>query len=170
MELLHRDNSPPPRDSWFVYFHLDPMPTPRPRAGRQNVYNKPEYTEYKKQLATQFKLAFQDLWMEATKAFQHDDKGKAEYVKKNKYFLICEFFCTSPRGDADNYLKGVQDAMQDGGIIVDDKQIEAALPWVCPVKRAKGEAGIHIILTRRPSPKTIVDRIKEMVSEITNLV
>lgn len=165
MEVLK--TSPGKKDSWFLSFPVDPMPTPRPRAGARNVYNKTEYTEYKKALATMFKSAFLDLWVEATQAFKYDDKGKAAYMKANRYFMICEFFCSSPRGDADNYLKAVQDAMQDAGIIVNDKQIEAPLPWLCPTRQPKNNVGIHIILTRKPSPKTILEKVKALVCDLS---
>jgi len=160
MEVIE---TPRRRDAWFIDFPIDPMPTPRPRAGVKNVYNRKEYTEYKKTLATMFKSAFSDLWLEATHAFRYDEKGKTAYVKDNRYFMICEFFCSSPRGDADNYLKAVQDAMQDAGIIVNDKQIEAPLPWLSPIRQPEGKRGIHIILTRRPAPKAILEHIKEIV-------
>jgi Holliday junction resolvase RusA-like endonuclease len=99
---------------------IEPKPTPRPRLGRGgHTYNPPEYTKYKSNLGFLLKSL-------------HIPKQDYSYVRINFYFSYPQ--STSKKNridkapmrykyDIDNLLKAIFDAMQNVGIIEDDRMI-----------------------------------------------
>lgn len=110
---------------------IEPMPTPRPRAtvmtaratGKQfvNIYNPADYTKYKSAIAILLKDArlglkkgnygriFVTFYMTYPKSTPKKDLiDNAPHIKKP---------------DWDNYIKGLQDAMQDAGIMLNDSAV-----------------------------------------------
>lgn len=107
---------------------LNPKPTPRPRASarmmggkaRVMVYNPSEYTEYKKQIAMalrvlkvpkgEYSRIYISVHMPYPKSVK-DTKKETRRVDGAPHLK---------KPDWDNYVKGIQDAMGDAGIIKDD--------------------------------------------------
>ncbi len=51
-------------------------------------------------------------------------KERSDYLANNRYALIVKVYRSVNRGDLDNYVKTVLDAMQDAGLFADDSQID----------------------------------------------
>ena len=116
---------------------LCPVPCPRPRVTKSGiVYYPKRYTDYKKVLSA----LLQQQW------------GLRE--EADFYYLSLEFYFSYPKShpkktrqeaapmrkrcDLDNLAKGMMDAMQDVGIIRDDRQISAldlSKHWTTGVSR-----------------------------------
>lgn len=98
---------------------IDAMPTPRPRLGKFGTYNPPNYTKYKKGLVILLKSL-------------NIPKEDYSYVK---IFFRFPYPASTPKKnrldeapmrykyDIDNLLKGFFDALQDAGIVQDDRRI-----------------------------------------------
>lgn len=110
--------------------YLKPRPTPRPRAGkgfggRAQVYNDPKYTAYKESLISIFgmmgikqpKKPFQRIYMECGLPYP---KSTPKYKKLEGSFHLL-------KPDWDNFVKGVQDGLEQAGIIHADGGIAVGL-------------------------------------------
>lgn len=99
---------------------IEPKPTPRPRLGRGgHTFNPPNYTKYKKDLG--FLLNSLNI-----------PNFDYSYIRINFYFSYPQ---TTPKKnridqapmrykyDIDNLLKAIFDAMQEVGIVKDDRMI-----------------------------------------------
>lgn len=104
----------------FVYPGA-PVPAMRPRHSQKGTYNPKQYTNYKKALAQAIRQKFGDLAQQVPPA---GSKERSRYLKERRFRLIVEVHRTARRGDADNFLKTVQDAIQQAGIIGDDSQLD----------------------------------------------
>jgi Holliday junction resolvase RusA-like endonuclease len=121
----------------WMMIYIDPMPTPRPRArsmttwkdgkpltGSQ-IYNPTKYTVWKKELASH--VAIMD--------FNEDEYNaidlilgvslKKSYTKKEKERLVFSLHDKTP--DFDNYAKGVLDAIQQSGKILNDSKLGSGM-------------------------------------------
>jgi Holliday junction resolvase RusA-like endonuclease len=103
---------------------IDPVPCPRPRVTKAGVtYYPKRYTDYKKAIG----LMLKQQWM---------SREPADF-----FYLSAEFYFAYPKSfpkrqreeaapmrkrcDLDNLVKGLMDAMQDAGMIQDDRQLSA---------------------------------------------
>ncbi len=102
----------------------EPVPASRPRFDKRGfAYTDPRYAKYKKDLAYFIRREFKDyLPSFPPKA----SKERTAYLKNNRYILILRVFRTVNRGDVDNHLKAIQDALQDARLFADDSQIDEA--------------------------------------------
>jgi len=99
-----------------------PVPAMRPRFTRAgNTYNDPTYQHYKAALASQFRRANPFLTADIP---ERNTKQRGKWLASHRYELSVQVYTATRRGDLDNYVKTVQDAMQDAGVIGDDVQID----------------------------------------------
>jgi len=118
-------------DDYDYRINIEPMPTPRPRStvmkskatGKQfvNVYHPKEYTDYKKAIAWMLKDA-----KLALKPGNYSHLFLTIYLPYPKSTPKKDLIAGSKhrkKPDWDNFIKGFQDAMEDGGIIFNDGAI-----------------------------------------------
>jgi Holliday junction resolvase RusA-like endonuclease len=102
------------RAGGHVRFNIEPRPAARPRVGKWGTYYPPIYAKYKKELGDMVECA------------------NLPTPDVCPYSVYIEFVCTPPkklsnpfpRGDTDNYIKGVLDAINKRAIFEDDKQVQ----------------------------------------------
>jgi len=107
------------RDMKAYTLNITPQATPRPRFSRWGAYNTPKYTEYKKALEVLLKgleIPNKDYYQLSTTMFFPYPKSTP---KKNRL----EGGLHRNRLDCDNIVKGLQDAMQNCGVLINDSQI-----------------------------------------------
>lgn len=103
-----------------------PVPWQRARSVGKVRFNDPKYSEYKTALANAIKSAFCRHVILIPKV---GDPTRKKHLNEVKYFLIQNTFISADRGDDDNYRKTLEDALQQSGLIADDKQIRGALTF-----------------------------------------
>jgi hypothetical protein len=98
---------------------IDPYPTSRPRLGKHGAYNTSKYTKYKNDLIILMKSL-------------HIPKGDYSYVGLHFYFPYPSSTAKKERVDnapmrykydIDNLIKAIFDALQQSGIVEDDRII-----------------------------------------------
>lgn len=107
----------------FEIIHYgDPVPAGRPRD--RTFHNPVKYTEFKNKLAMAIRYKFSDFCI-YTQAFKDNltRKEKTQILKK-RYGLLVLVYKKQRKGDTDNYLKAVKDAIVKANLIYDDEQIE----------------------------------------------
>lgn len=104
-------------------FHGEPVPASRPRVTKFGAYNSAKYTAYKSSLIQAIKKDFGFYTWDIPKP---GDKDRSKFLKNNRYSLTLEVFTLTDKGDFDNYAKSVSDALEQAGIIGNDKQIDEA--------------------------------------------
>ena len=96
---------------------ITPMPTPRPRLGKHGVYNLNSYSKYKKGLITYIKSL-------------NIDKDEYDYIHARFYLPfpkntakknIIEGLPLKSNFDCDNVIKGLCDALEQSGVIENDR-------------------------------------------------
>jgi Holliday junction resolvase RusA-like endonuclease len=112
----------PKRLEGMVRIPFRGKPKPRPRVDRSATHNPTEYTEWKQdvvdflaglhsqQLNIDFPMQLRVVFMSDSIYFQ---LYELENVKRPKYV----------QGDVDNLVGGLMDALQDTGVVVDDRWI-----------------------------------------------
>ncbi len=105
-----------------IILRIKPRPAPRPRLGKNGTYNPSWYTKYKKDLVLMIKSYHIELkdysklnvifGIPYPKVVVGGEKNRIEGVPRRDH-----------TGDADNYMKGIKDAIEQSGIIKDDCQI-----------------------------------------------
>lgn len=108
-------------DILLYTFYGNPVPALRARAGRRNVYNPKKYTEYKGLLAEALHAEFEDIAFNFPEA---GSKDRSKHLKNIRYELWIVARTIKDVGDGDNFLKMAADALQQAGIIANDKQIK----------------------------------------------
>lgn len=93
-------------------------------------------------------------------------KERAKFLKEHKgiiYSLVVNVYEEREKGDADNYLKTVQDALQGADIIPNDRKIKAALVhlYVDPVRPR-----IEIKELRKHVLSEKADQIEPLVAQL----
>lgn len=108
-----------------VIYRKEPVPAQRPRfdSVRGRTYTPAKYDKYKRGLAKAIQLQAGPFIPPPAPG----SKERAKELKQNRYFLTLMVYRKRNVGDGDNYLKSVQDALQDAGVIIDDSQIDIAL-------------------------------------------
>lgn len=103
---------------WYI-LPIKPMATPRPRAGRFGTHNDPAYTRYKKNLITLIK------WAKVSKGAYSSLNAKFyfKFPKNTAKYKLVEGFPKTTKPDIDNLVKGLQDAVEQSGIITNDSRI-----------------------------------------------
>jgi Holliday junction resolvase RusA-like endonuclease len=98
---------------------IDPYPTSRPRLGKGGAYNAPKYTKYKNNLIILIKSL-------------HIPKNDYSYVRINFFFPYPKTTAKKDRienapmrykYDIDNLIKAIFDALQQSGVLEDDRII-----------------------------------------------
>lgn len=100
----------------------NPVPFSRPRFNGKQSFNDPKYAQYKRSLSAFINREYGYFAWDIPKA---GDKKRSKYLAANRYHLTVRAFRDENRGDVDNFLKTVQDALQDAGVIADDSQIDS---------------------------------------------
>lgn len=101
---------------------IKPRPAPRPRLGKNGAYNPSWYTQYKKDLVILIKSLhiekkdYNSLYVVFGLPYPKQVKGGQDNKIEAAPHRIHS-------GDADNFMKGIKDAIQQAGIIEDDCQI-----------------------------------------------
>lgn len=100
----------------------NPVPFSRPRFNGKHGYNDPKYSQYKRSLSRAINAAYGYITWGIPPA---GDKNRSKYLAANRYHLTVRAYRSENRGDVDNFVKTVQDALQDAGVIADDCQIDS---------------------------------------------
>lgn len=102
-------------------FYIKPMPTRRGRNGGRHVYSDPEYKAHKAELIADLKKHFGYFCWDFPES---NTKERRKFFKENRYALALRVYTVRYVGDMDNYSKVVKDALQQAGVIPDDKLID----------------------------------------------
>lgn len=105
-------------------FHGEPVPFQRPRFNGKFVFNDKRYSNYKAQLAGEIKYQFAQFIQLPPPA---NTKERSLFLQANRYRLKVKAYRSRNTGDVDNFLKTVQDALQDSGLIFDDSQLDKVI-------------------------------------------
>ena len=106
-----------------VFINCRPMPYKRVRGYNGRFVNPINYTKFKKKIGQEIKKqAISQSWIFAPD--KSSDLYKKTYLKKARYILSVEILRHKDIGDLSNYIKAIEDAMQDCHIIGDDKLIK----------------------------------------------
>lgn len=106
-------------------FYGEPVPAMRPRLGRNGTYNDPKYSDYKRALAEAIKAEF-GFWAWGIPPAE-ETTARKKYLKNHRYALSLAVYRTNDRGDLSNFVKCVEDALQDAGVFANDSQIDSYL-------------------------------------------
>lgn len=93
-----------------------PVPASRPRVTRNGTYNAPRYKQW---------LSDASWWLRAGAI----DQLGAVPMWTEPVSVTLTFCGARKNADIDNLQKGVFDAMQQAGVIVDDKQVIRVAAW-----------------------------------------
>jgi Holliday junction resolvase RusA-like endonuclease len=127
-----------------IIHYGEPVPALRARMTRgRPPYTPPKYADYKRALAAAISRDYGH-WA-AEIPGQDRPKERLKFFKNNRYALMVDIYRPKRRGDVDNYLKCVQDSLQQAGVIGNDSQIYAvtAVVW-----EDKANPRLEIRLTR----------------------
>lgn len=132
----------------YLEFIFPGIPVPYVRMNHQNIWTErvQNYLAYKLALATSLRAKFPELVIEGPPT--SDKKARAQFLKRHKsvsYRLDFRVFEPKEKGDWDNYGKGIGDALQDAGLIVNDKKIKTG-SWVIGIDSA--DPRVEIVLFR----------------------
>lgn len=101
-----------------------PRPTPRPRLGKNGAYNESWYTKYKNDIVVQLNTSkFKKQCSDYGTLFIRFGMPYPKIVKGGIKAKIESRPHQTNSGDLDNLTKGVKDALQKAGILVNDCQI-----------------------------------------------
>ena len=127
-------------------FHGSPVPAQRVQVGNRHGYNPAKYRKYKKALADALAKAFPEFVDKGPPT--SNKKERRKWLKVNKdvqYRLDYWVFIKKDLGDWDNYGKSISDAIQNAGLVPDDKKIKKG-SW--EVQLDKENPRIHFRLER----------------------
>ncbi len=99
----------------------EPVAAARARVVNRHAYTPKHYADYKKALSGAIRQAFGHL---GNAIPTPGSKPRAKWLSAHRFRLVVEVYRSINRGDADNFLKAVQDAIQQAGIIGDDCQLD----------------------------------------------
>lgn len=101
--------------------HGNPVPFTRPRFHKGRGFNDPRYENYKKALAG---AIYGEFFPYIQPAPEKGSPERSRFLNFNRFNLEVKAYRAKNTGDVDNYIKTVQDALQDSGLILDDSQID----------------------------------------------
>lgn len=104
-------------------FNRPPVAATRPRICRGRAYNDEKYSEYKAWLSQRIRQRFPHLVIK----WPTNEKAKAALRKaelKKRYIISYTICIDKDTGDRDNYDKTICDAIEQAGIIANDKTIK----------------------------------------------
>jgi Holliday junction resolvase RusA-like endonuclease len=104
-------------------FQGEPVPAKRPRVTKFGTYTPKEYKDYKSDLIEAIK---KDFGFYVWDIPEPGTKERTHYLKNYRYRLDLNIYTSKDSGDYDNYAKSVGDALEQAGIIGNDKQIDEA--------------------------------------------
>lgn len=115
--------------SFYLVFYGEPIPAARPRVTKNGHAFTPErYRTFKSKLSSEVKEIVSFSRQKGSKEFDFPETrlstARAKWLRENRYELTIVFHCSSRVGDLDNLLKGVQDALEQGGALANDSQID----------------------------------------------
>ncbi len=110
--------------SWPIKFtfHGEPVTALRVKNNGKHHYNPTKYTEYKKALTAALNAEFGYYGWDIPLVKERTARSK--WIKANRYRLLVSVYRLRDSGDCDNFGKVSMDAIQQAGIIADDKQID----------------------------------------------
>ena len=103
-------------------FPFAPVPASRPRVTTRGTFTPKRYRDFKKALALALFKEF-GFWAWDIPPVGHKERSK--YLKTHRYGLVVDAYLDKDTGDWDNYGKCVSDALEQAGIIANDKQIDS---------------------------------------------
>ena len=110
----------------FLEFFCDGIPVPwkAPKFGQRRAYSDPRYRAWKQEVGAAARKALRKDWPTAEQ-FPTSNPSARRKAMKQRYRIKVEIYLPkgARRGDGDNYLKGINDALQDAGIFLNDRQI-----------------------------------------------
>jgi Holliday junction resolvase RusA-like endonuclease len=115
------------------------------RGSKPKFYNDPKYTAYKSAIEGLLSIYYPE---------EHKQRTEIQY-------LICVFFNARKNADADNLLKAVMDAAQDGQIINDDKNINHALPFKIKRKDVAQKIDIYWIFEELKPLNSMIEILRK---------
>lgn len=104
-------------------FSFPPVPASRPRVTTRGTFTPKRYADFKKALTL---ALFKEFGFWAYDIPPVGDKQRSKWLKANRYGLRVEAYLDKDVGDWDNHGKAVSDALEQAGIIANDKQIDYA--------------------------------------------
>lgn len=131
-----------------VFLPGQPVPCARPRVINGRAYTPADYARWKQGAAlvlrSQRVVIPGPVWVEIT-VYHNRPISRPLHVSGDDWRTGGAHYAIS-RGDLDNYVKGVLDAMQDGGVLANDRQVVhiVASSRYAP---AKGKPGIEVAVS-----------------------
>mgnify|MGYP002631283912 CR=1 FL=1 len=102
-----------------------PVPCARPRVVNGRAYTPGDYARWKQGAAlllrAQRVILTGPVWVEMT-VYHRRPIGRPPTITPDDWRTGRAHYAIG-RGDLDNYVKGLLDAMQDGGVLVNDRQV-----------------------------------------------
>jgi Holliday junction resolvase RusA-like endonuclease len=129
----------------------DPVPFARPRFNHGRAFQSPEYAAWKRGAALILRAAMagrprierQPLYL-VVEVYHSRPTARPEHVDADEWRLGLAAWAIT-RSDTDNHVKAVGDALQDGGVIEDDR-------WIARIEASSqyaprgGRAGVNVVL------------------------
>lgn len=151
----------------------NPIPASRPRLSYKTgqVYHEQKYKRFKKRLADAIKFRFGHLAADVPD--KKESALRKKYLKHVRFGLLVIIVPESGqhRGDWDNYGKTVSDAIEDSGIIANDKQIVEA--WISVREPDKDNPHLYFRLFKLEKLsvlKQVQIKFREMFLHIQNFI
>lgn len=115
----------------FSFSAISPVPFKRVRARGNQYFNDPKYVAYK----TAVKNRLRGMFPHLVQKFPIGSDERKKHIQQNKYLLLLLTFEEKDNADDDNFRKTIQDALQESGIVVDDRQIRGGFTFTLVDKK-----------------------------------
>lgn len=134
---------------WSITLHGEPVPASRPRVTRRGTFNPKRYTDWKRGAARRCRASWGRtpsvktavaVMVELVLPRPKDMPKKGIH---RDYWHPTEDYILPLRGDLDNFAKAALDALQQGGVIADDRQVVE----LTVTKYAGSQPGVTITLS-----------------------
>ena len=106
-----------------ITFTGEPVPAQRTRTAKGgHRYTPKKYKAYKSDLINHIENKYSHL--KKLVPSKENKKERTKYFKENRFYISLAVYRSKSYGDADNFLKAVQDALEQSGVIGNDSQID----------------------------------------------